>query len=186
LRNPDPAFDPYSGQTIVPGRKERMQRRKTITATIVATAVVIAIAATAAVALTGGSSSSRAVVKTGHALGKNVLVTRRGMTLYSLSAEHNGRFICTDSTCMSLWKPLVVARGTKPTGAAHLATVRRPGGQLQVTYRGLPLYTFVKDTKPGQAKGEGFKDVGTWHVASTGNANTKAPAQMPSQGYGSY
>jgi predicted lipoprotein with Yx(FWY)xxD motif len=163
-----------------------MQRRKTITATIVATAVVVAIAATAAVALTGGSSSNHTVVKTGHALGKKVLVTQRGMTLYSLSAEQHGRFICTNSTCLSLWKPLVVARGTKPAGAAHLATVRRPGGQLQVTYQGKPLYTFVKDTKPGQAKGEGFKDVGTWHVASSGSANTKAPAQMPSQGYGSY
>jgi predicted lipoprotein with Yx(FWY)xxD motif len=161
-----------------------MQRRKTIAATIVGTAVLIAIAATAALALSGGSSSGRAVVKTGHALGKNVLVTRRGMTLYSLSAERNGRFICTDSTCLSVWKPLVVARGTKPTGAARLATVRRPDGRTQVTYQGKPLYTFVKDTKPGQAKGEGFKDVGTWHVASGDNAKPTAPTNMPSQGYG--
>src|SRR3954451_10973338 len=159
-----------------------MQRRKTIAATIVGTAVLIAIAATAALALSGGSSSGRAVVKTGHALGKNVLVTRRGMTLYSLSAERNGHFICTDSTCLSVWKPLVVARGTKPTGAARLATVRRPDGRTQVTYQGKPLYTFVKDTKPGQAKGEGFKDVGTWHVASTGSGNTVAPKPMTSPG----
>ena len=161
-----------------------MQRRTKLTVTAVATVVIAAIAATAALALTGGSSSSTSVVKSGHALGRNVLVTRRGLTLYSLSAERNGRFICTNALCNSLWKPLMVARGTKPTGAAKLAKVRRPDGRTQVTYRGLPLYTFVKDTKPGQAKGEGFKDVGTWHVASSGSASAPAPKQMTSPNYG--
>lgn len=161
-----------------------MQRRTKWTTTLIATAVLVAGAATGALALTGGSSSATSVVKTGHALGKSVLVTRRGLTLYSLSAERNGRFICTNSTCMSVWKALVVSRGTKPTGAATLATVRRPDGRTQVTYKGKPLYTFVKDTKPGQATGEGFKDVGTWHVASTGSGTTAAPKQMTSPGYG--
>jgi predicted lipoprotein with Yx(FWY)xxD motif len=163
-----------------------MHRRTKLTTTLIATAAVAAIAATGALALTGGSSSSSttSVVKSGHALGKSVLVTRRGLTLYSLSAERNGRFICTDSTCMSVWKALVVSRGTKPAGAAKLATVRRPDGRTQVTYKGKPLYTFVKDTKPGQATGEGFKDVGTWHVASTGSGTTAAPKQMTSPGYG--
>lgn len=161
-----------------------MQRRTKWTTTLIATAVLVAGAATGALALTGGSSSATSVVTTGHALGKSVLVTRRGLTLYSLSAERNGRFICTNSTCMSLWKALVVSRGTKPTGAATLATVRRPDGRTQVTYKGKPLYTFVKDTKPGQATGEGFKDVGTWHVASTGSGTTAAPKQMTSPGYG--
>ena len=145
------------------------------------------IAAGTAMALSGGaSSSSKPVVKTGTALGKKVLVTRSGMTLYSLSAETHGRFICKDKTCMSLWHALTVRKGTKPTGASHLATVRRPDGRTQVTYRGKPLYTFVQDTKPGQAKGEGFKDVGTWHVASVSSttAAPRSPSSMPS--YPSY
>jgi predicted lipoprotein with Yx(FWY)xxD motif len=37
-----------------------------------------------------------------------------------------------------------------------------------VTFRGAPLYTFYLDHKRGDAGGEGFKDVGTWHAASPG------------------
>jgi len=154
-----------------------MQRRRKFTVTLIATGVVIAIAATGALALTGSSAKAQTVVKNGHALGKTVLVTRQGRTLYSLSAERNGRFICTGS-CLSLWKPLVVSKGTRPAGAAKLSTIRRPDGRTQVTYQGKPLYTFVKDTKSGQASGEGFKDVGTWHVASVGKSASTAPKQM--------
>ena len=158
------------------------------TKVIAAVLVVLGlVAAGTAMALSGGSSSSStSVVKTGTALGKKVLVTRSGRTLYSLSAETHGRFICKDKTCMSLWHALTVSKGTKPTGASHLATVRRPDGRTQVTYRGKPLYTFVQDTKPGQAKGEGFKDVGTWHVASVSSttAAPRSPSSMPS--YPSY
>ena len=102
------------------------------------------------------------------------------MTLYSLSAETNGRFICTDKTCLSLWHPLTVKRGTKPTGASRLSTIRRPDGKTQVRYKGKPVYTFVEDKRPGQAKGEGFKDVGTWHVAVFTSASRPAPT-MPTQ-----
>jgi predicted lipoprotein with Yx(FWY)xxD motif len=59
----------------------------------------------------------------------------------------------------------VVARGTRPTGAPSLGTVRRPNGKTQVTYRGRPLYTFTEDTEPGEVNGEGFRDVGVWHAA---------------------
>ena len=155
-------------------------------AKVIAGAVVIAaIVAGGAVAAGAGSISSAAttpIVKTGHVLGKKVIVTRRGMTLYSLSAETHGRFICSNGACLALWHPLTVAKGSKPGGAAHLGTIRRPDGRTQVTYEGKPVYTFVQDKKPGQAKGEGFKDVGTWHVASTGSS-TSAPAPMTSPGY---
>jgi predicted lipoprotein with Yx(FWY)xxD motif len=155
---------------------------------VIAGALVVLglIAAGTAMALSGQSSPSKSVVMTGHAIGKKVLVTRSGMTLYSLSAETHGRFICKDKTCLSLWHPLTVSKGTKPTGASHLATVRRPDGRTQVTFQGKPLYTFVQDKKPGQAKGEGFKDVGTWHVASVSSttAAPRSPSSMPS--YPSY
>jgi predicted lipoprotein with Yx(FWY)xxD motif len=44
------------------------------------------------------------VVKTvsNKALGKKILVNRNGRTLYSLSVERKGRFICTTSMCLSL------------------------------------------------------------------------------------
>jgi predicted lipoprotein with Yx(FWY)xxD motif len=87
-------------------------------------------------------------------------------TLYTLSAERHGKFICTEASgCTGIWHPLTVASGVVPKGPVKLGTIKRPEGTVQVTYRGLPLYTFASDKKRGQVKGEGLKDVGTWHAA---------------------
>ena len=114
------------------------------------------------------AASAPVTVKTARnaKLHRTVLVNRSGLTLYALSAERRGRFICTDSDCLSFWTPLTVHRGTKPRGTVgSLATIRRPDGKTQVTYKGKPLYTFYEDAR-GDAKGEGFKDVGTWHAVT--------------------
>jgi predicted lipoprotein with Yx(FWY)xxD motif len=112
-------------------------------------------------------------------LGKAVLTTTKGRTLYSLSVEKNGRFICTAS-CLSVWHPLMVPAGVRPTGPVKLGTVERPEGGTQVTYKGRPLYRFGGDTKAGQANGEGIKDVGTWHAASPPQkAAEPAPQPQP-------
>ncbi len=111
-----------------------------------------------------------------------VLVNAAGHTLYNLSVERKGRFICTDGTCLSLWHPLVVAKGMKPTGRVPLGTVRRPDGRMQVTYKGAPLYTFVQDVRRGDAKGEGFRDVGVWHATTVGAKAAAAPTPKPSSG----
>jgi predicted lipoprotein with Yx(FWY)xxD motif len=115
-------------------------------------------------------------------LGKKILVNRKGMTLYSLSVERKGKFICTDSMCLSLWKPLTIAKGAVATGVAHLTVVKRPDGRRQVAYRGGPLYTFVQDRRSGDVKGNGFKDVGVWRVATV--SGSSAPAPAPGGGYG--
>src|ERR1700716_4175782 len=59
------------------------------------------------------SSSSQpsppaALVKTASnaTLGATVLTNAQGLTLYSLSAEQGGRFICFNSACTQLWHPL--------------------------------------------------------------------------------
>lgn len=101
-----------------------------------------------------------------HRLGQTVLTTTAGLTLYSLGAESKGRFICADKGCLSEWHPLAAPMGAKPAGPVALGTIRRPDGSLQVTHGGHPLYTFAGDRAPGQAKGEGIKDVGTWHAVA--------------------
>ena len=80
------------------------------------------------------------------------------------------------------WHPLVVAKGKTPTGAKSLGTVKRPDGRLQVAYKGGPLYTFAEDRKPGDMKGNGFKDVGTWRVVTV--SGQAAPVPQPSSGSG--
>ena len=134
------------------------------------------------------SMSKQAVVRTANnpTLHTKVLVNRKGLTLYSLSVEQRGRFICTGS-CLSLWTPLVVPKGTTPTGALHLGTVRRPDGRAQVSYRGRPVYTFSEDRKAGDVKGNGFKDVGVWRPASPASSGSAAPpAPSPYPGYPGY
>lgn len=123
-------------------------------------------------------SSKRVVGEAENAtLGETVLTTTKGRTLYSLSVEKDGKFICTAS-CLSVWHPLTVPAGVRPTGPVKLGTIKRPEGGTQVTYKGRPLYRFGGDTKAGQANGEGIKDVGTWHAASP-PAKAAEPAPQP-------
>jgi predicted lipoprotein with Yx(FWY)xxD motif len=99
-------------------------------------------------------------------LHKTVLTNTRGLTLYTLVGETNGKFICTSRSCLKAWPPLLVAAGTTPTGPVKLGTIKRPEGRIQVTYRGMPVYTFAGDSRKGQASGEDIDDVGVWHAVT--------------------
>jgi len=125
------------------------------------------------------SGSSKVVAKEAQSesLEATVLTRTNGHTLYSLSVETHGRFVCTGG-CLGTWKPLVVPQGVKPMGPVKLGTIRRPDGKTQVTFKGRPLYSFYGDAKAGEANGEGFKDVGTWHAAKLAGAST-TPAPQP-------
>lgn len=155
---------------------------------LVALSLLLAIGAPQVLA---AKSSKRVVSEAENsALGKTVLTTTNGRTLYSLSVEKNGKFICTGS-CLSVWHPLMVPASVRPTGPVKLGTVERPEGGTQVTYKGRPLYRFGGDSKAGQANGEGIKDVGTWHAASLPRkAAEPAPQPQPPPEnpypYGSY
>jgi predicted lipoprotein with Yx(FWY)xxD motif len=145
-----------------------------------------------------GTSVVTSAIKTASnsKLGRTVLVDSQGLTLYHLTGEQNGKWICTSAACVQAWHPVITSSDTAPKGSVgSLATVARPDGTMQVTYKGMPLYTFVKDTSPGQATGQGIKDVGTWTAVTTNAASTKpaapapastTPAPASSSGGGSY
>ncbi len=131
--------------------------------------LTVALTALAIPTLANAGQSDKRVAKQASSttLGKTILTTTRGRTLYSLSAETNGRFICTAS-CLTAWRPLTVPADVNPTGPVRLGTIERPDGRLQVTFKGRPLYSFSGDSKAGDVNGEGIKDVGTWRAAITG------------------
>ena len=161
-----------------------MQRTTTLRGGfLLATALVAGVAAAFYATRSSGATAqrSRAVVMTANneTLHERILVNRRGMTLYSLSVERHGKFVCTNAACLAVWKPLTVAKGTKPTGVARLSTVRRPDGRTHVAYRGEPLYSFTGDHKRGDVNGNGFKDVGTWRVVAVGKSSSPVPAPAP-------
>ena len=141
----------------------------------------------------GAAGASNATVKTASVSGKTVLVSSEGMTLYHLTAEGGGKFICTSSSCVVIWRPLTVSAGATPTGTVgSIGVVKRPDGTTQVTYNGMPLYTFAQDKAPGEANGQGIKDVGTWTTiavsapaSGSGATDGSSPAETgsPSGGY---
>jgi predicted lipoprotein with Yx(FWY)xxD motif len=136
--------------------------------------VHIAVLVIAALALLSSSSPATASSPSKHVvsarnnalLESKILTTTKGFALYSLSIERNGKFACKGS-CLKIWHPLLIGASKKPTGPVKLGTVKRPdGGKTQVTYKGMPLYTFSGDSAPGQANGNGVTDVGRWHIAT--------------------
>src|SRR4029078_6834832 len=150
-----------------------MRNAKLIVPALVVVAVALLIGVFTAVSM--GGSHEKAVVKTKSVAGRTILVNRRGMTLYHLSVERRGHFICTSKLSLTEWHPLVVARGVTPTGVKSLGVVKRPDGRRQVAYKGGPLYTFEEDKKAGDTNGNGFRDVGTWHLIAVAGKSQSAP-----------
>jgi predicted lipoprotein with Yx(FWY)xxD motif len=140
-----------------------------------------------------GTASTTVAVRSIDATG-TTLVDSSGRTLYMTDQDSATKIACDNAACTSLWKPLTVGAGDKPTGpddvAAKLSTVKRPDGTSQVAYDGKPLYTFTMDKGPGEVTGNNAKDSFggpelTWHAVTTGGP---APAQstQPDTGGGGY
>lgn len=142
----------------------------------------------AAASANGGTAGSLVKTASNSTVGKTVLVDSKGMTLYSLSGERAGKWICTSAGCLKAWPPLIAKAGSAPNGSVgSLRTVGRPGGSMQVTYQGRPLYTFVGDQKPGDAKGQGIKDRGsTWSTAGAAAGSAPAASTSSSSSGGGY
>ena len=107
-----------------------------------------------------------------------ILATPSGRTLYDFTPDTPTSSACTTSLCARLWPPLTTATTTPAVGRglddSLVGTIRRPDGQLQVTYAGHPLYTWIGDTVPGMVTGQALLNVGGyWYViAPTGRQIT--------------
>jgi predicted lipoprotein with Yx(FWY)xxD motif len=88
------------------------------------------------------------------------LVDGRGMSLYTFDNDAGGKSACT-GPCAAIWPPLPAVAGAAAAG--DWTVVSRGDGAAQWAYKGKPLYTFSKDQKPGDADGDGFKNI--WHLA---------------------
>jgi predicted lipoprotein with Yx(FWY)xxD motif len=163
------------------------------------TASVLAVALVAALAGCGGSSTSStttsttsstttssspapsATVSTGSVSGLGtVLVDSQGRTLYIFEPDKHARVTCTGS-CTQVWPPLKLASGRpSASGAAKsslLGSDPNPEGGRVATYAGWPLYTYVGDSGPGNASGQGLNtNGGLWYaIAPSGRPVTATP-----------
>jgi predicted lipoprotein with Yx(FWY)xxD motif len=82
------------------------------------------------------------------------------MTLYTFDKDKDGLSNCYD-TCAVNWPPLKADADAAPAG--EWTVVERKDGSKMWAYDGHPLYTFIKDEKAGDTKGEGIG--GVWHIA---------------------
>jgi len=89
-----------------------------------------------------------------------VLVGPKGMTLYTYSADGVNQSACNDE-CAKAWPPLSAVSDMGDT--SDWIKFEREDGSMQWAYKGKPLYTYVKDKKPGDMSGDGKG--GKWKVA---------------------
>jgi len=96
------------------------------------------------------------------ASGSMVLADGTMMTLYTFAKDMPGVSNCNDN-CAKNWPPLAAAADAKPMGDWTIIT--RADGTKQWAYKGMPLYKWSKDAKPGDTGGEGMGQ-GAWKIAA--------------------
>jgi predicted lipoprotein with Yx(FWY)xxD motif len=140
----------------------------------IARAAGMTTAALAAVALlllglAVAGANSAAPAATGTALktttidGTTVLTNAQGFTLYSFAPDTPTSSKCYGS-CAVYWPPVA---GTAAAGQGlpgKVTTITRTGGSHHHTYNGHPLYTYIGESAPGQARGNNLNlNGGLWH-----------------------
>ncbi len=86
------------------------------------------------------------------------LASGTGFTLYTYTKDvpNSGASACY-SSCASNWPAFYAPNFTLAPGlnASEFSTITRTGGELQLAYKGWPLYFFAGDGKPGAINGNG-------------------------------
>jgi predicted lipoprotein with Yx(FWY)xxD motif len=100
-----------------------------------------------------------------------VLALANGQVVYMYDKDTKGGAPACTGSCASVWLPVT---GGKPmvspadTGLGALGTTAGANGAQQVTYIGMPLYTY-KGAKPLTTAGNGVG--GMWHVVKLSKNN---------------
>jgi predicted lipoprotein with Yx(FWY)xxD motif len=124
----------------------------------------------------GASSSPTTITVSQNKTWGPTLTLKNGDTLYRLTKDSKNKSVCSGK-CATIWEPVLLATGqTAPVGVgvSHLGSFTRADGTKQVTYEGIPLYRFSKDTKAGEVSGNVKDTWGQWW-----SINPKSPLTPP-------
>ncbi len=116
--------------------------------------LAFALAAASAVAANAAEPAKMADTASG-----KILVTPKGMTLYSFDKDMGGQSAC-DAKCLKMWPAFRAPKSAKAEG--DFSVVKDTAGKDMWAYKGMPLYRYHDDAKAGEAKGDGKG--GVWHV----------------------
>jgi predicted lipoprotein with Yx(FWY)xxD motif len=109
------------------------------------------------------AAGTEVVLKTADIGGVTVLTDAEGLTLYWFAPDTPTTSRCTGS-CAAYWPPVFGSPHAGPGVTGPLGTITRPGGAVQATYDGHPLYTYIGDNRPGQASGNNLDlNGGLWY-----------------------
>jgi predicted lipoprotein with Yx(FWY)xxD motif len=99
--------------------------------------------------------------------GVAVLTNAKGFTLYWFAPDTATTSRCTGS-CAAYWPPVFGTPRAGPGVTGRLGIISRPGGGVQATYDGHPLYSYIGDNGPGQANGNNLDlNGGLWYEVRT-------------------
>ena len=128
----------------------------------VAALVLFGLVLAGANAAAPAATASGTVLKTTTIDGTTVLTNAKGFTLYSFAPDTPTSSKCYGS-CAVYWPPVTgTAAGQGLPGT--VTTITRTGGSHQLAYNRHPLYTYIGDTAPGQARGNNLNlNGGLWH-----------------------
>ncbi|HEX3307386.1 MAG TPA: hypothetical protein VHS32_14145 [Streptosporangiaceae bacterium] len=130
-------------------------------AALVLFGLVVAGASSPAPAATGTGTGT--ILKTTTIGGTTVLTNAKGFTLYSFAPDTPAASKCYGS-CAVYWPPVTGTAAASPGLPGRVGTIKRTDGSEQLTYNGHPLYTYIADTAPGQARGNNINlNGGVWH-----------------------
>ena len=137
---------------------------------LIAGVSVIALVLLGVAAGTAGSTSTVASsngLKVEQIGGASVLANAKGFTLYWFAPDTATKSVCNGS-CAVYWPPVKGPVTAGPGIPGKLGTIKRADGSAQATYDGHPLYTYVGDSAPGQARGNNLNlNGGLWHEVTT-------------------
>ena len=146
----------------------------------VCAALLLAFGARPLTASAAAPSAAPTVMVAQHPTLGAILTDAKGMTLYIFKKDKPGESVCVD-TCAKNWPPVKAAEGMQPVAgpgiSGQLGQIERKDDTYQVTYNGMPLYYFAKDTKPGDVNGQNMG--GVWFVVPTSAAPPTASSQAP-------
>jgi predicted lipoprotein with Yx(FWY)xxD motif len=163
----DPVREP--GEPVGPGAR-MLARVRAAVSTVTGAVGVVAVLALVLLAVAFANAAERpaaasagVTLKTAKVGGVTVLTNADGLTLYWFAPDTAATSRCTGS-CAAYWPPVTGNVIAGPGVPGKLGTIRRPGGALQVTYDGHPLYTYIGDSGPGQAHGNDLDlNGGLWY-----------------------